>query len=103
MLIEQSIEFELRWPGSPGRTWTPKINYFLYKTKTTKASLQVNNRLLLKILQEAMYLAFPPPGPSHLQNLTPKCQIFNVFWTRPVIKGRTEQLVFFNWLLNLKI
>ena len=28
MLIEQIIEFELKGPGPPGRTCTPKTGYF---------------------------------------------------------------------------
>ena len=33
MLIEQIIEFELREPGPPGRTCTPKTAFFYDKTK----------------------------------------------------------------------
>ena len=33
MLFEQIIEFKLRGPGRSGRTYTPKTNYFLDKTK----------------------------------------------------------------------
>ena len=43
-----------------------------------------------------------PPGPSHLQNLTPKFRILNVFWTWSVSKGKTYQFEFFNWFSNLK-
>ena len=57
MLIEQLIEFELRDPGSPGRTYNPKTGYSYDKTKLSKENLQVNYCLLLKILQKAMYLA----------------------------------------------
>ena len=34
-----------------------------------------------KVLQEAMHLTFPLPGPNHLQNLNTKFKILNVFWT----------------------
>ena len=40
MLIEQIIEFELRGPVPPGRTYTPIIDYF-HKTKIAKDSLSV--------------------------------------------------------------
>ena len=39
MLIEQVIEFELRGPGPPGRSCTPKTAYFHDKTKTFKENL----------------------------------------------------------------
>ena len=42
MLIEQIIEFELRGPGPPGRTYTPTISYFHEKTKIFKKYLRVN-------------------------------------------------------------
>ena len=41
MLVEQIIEFELREPGSPSRTCTPKTDYFHDKTKISKASIRV--------------------------------------------------------------
>ena len=47
-------------------------------------------------------LYFPLPGPNRSQNLTPKCKIFNVFWTKIASKKRTEQLNFFSWLSNVK-
>ena len=50
MLIEQIIEFELRGPGPPGRTWIPKTGYFHDKTKISTANIRVNYYLLLKIL-----------------------------------------------------
>ena len=43
-----------------------------------------------------------PTGPNHLQNLIPKCRILDVFWTLIASKRKTEQLIFFNWLLNVK-
>ena len=36
MLFEQIIEFELMGPGYPGRTFTPKTEYFHDKTKISK-------------------------------------------------------------------
>ena len=37
---------------------------------------------------------FPLPGPNHIQILTPKCKILNVFWTQIVIKGELKNLIF---------
>ena len=34
MLINRMIEFELRWPGPPGRLCTPTIEYFYDKQKS---------------------------------------------------------------------
>ena len=65
MLIEQIIEFELRGPGPPGRTYAPKTAFFFFfhdKTKLSKANVRVNYYLLLKILLEAMYLTSPHLG-----------------------------------------
>ena len=42
------------------------------------------------------------PGPNHLQNLTPKFKILNVFWTCSVSKRKTKQFYVFNCLSNLK-
>ena len=42
MLIEQIIEFQLRGPGPPGRTFTPTIGYFYDKTKIFKENLRVD-------------------------------------------------------------
>ena len=63
MLIEQIIEFELRGLRPVDCTWTPITGYFHVKTKISKDNLQMEYYLLLK----------------YLQNLTPKCQIINVF------------------------
>ena len=41
MLIEQIIKFELKGPGAPSRTCTPKLGYFLDKTKISKANIRV--------------------------------------------------------------
>ena len=42
MLIEQTIEFELKWLGPPGRTYTPINAYFHNKTKMSKENLRVD-------------------------------------------------------------
>ena len=49
MLIEQTIELQLRGPGPPDRTCTPKSDYFQDKTKIAK-NLWVNYYLLLKCI-----------------------------------------------------
>ena len=66
MLIEQIIEFELRGLEPPNRTYTPTIGYFHVKAKISKENLRVDYYLLLKCLQ----------------NLTQKCKIISVFWTK---------------------
>ena len=48
MLIEQTIELQLRGPGPPGRTNTSTTGYFHDKTKIAKENLQVEYYLLLK-------------------------------------------------------
>ena len=45
---------------------------------------------------------FPLPGPNRLQNLTSKCKILNVFWTKTASKRRIKQFNFFNCFLNVK-
>ena len=42
------------------------------------------------------------PGPSHLQNLTPKFKISNVFWTWSLSKKKTHQFDCFDWLSIFK-
>ena len=42
MLIEQTIELQLRGPGPSGRTYTPITGYFHDKTKISKENLQVD-------------------------------------------------------------
>ena len=76
MLTEEIIEFELKGPLR--RTFTPKSDNFYDKTKMSKANFRVNYYLMLKILQEAMYLAFPS-GPCHLQNLTQNARFYPCF------------------------
>ena len=54
-----------------------KLIIFMTKQKSLKVNLQVND-LMVKMLQKAMYLDSFDQAKS--QNLTPKCQILNVFW-----------------------
>ena len=55
-----------------------------------------------KIFERGNVSCFPLTGPSHLQNLSQKCKILNVFWTWPVTKSRFKQLELFSWLSNRK-
>ena len=48
MLIEQTIELQLRGPGPPGRINTPTTGYFHDKTKISKENLRVDYYLVLK-------------------------------------------------------
>ena len=48
MLIEQTIELQLRGLGPPGQTYTPITDYFHDKTKISKENLRVDYYLLLK-------------------------------------------------------
>ena len=59
MFIEQTIEFELRGPGPPGRICNPKTSCFCDKTKFSKANFQAHNNLLLKNIAEGYVLCFP--------------------------------------------
>ena len=59
MLIEQTIELQLRGPGPPGRTYTPITGYFLNKTKISKENLRVDYYLLLKCSKK-QYTVLPP-------------------------------------------
>ena len=77
MFIEQIIEFELRGPGPPGRTFNAKNHYLYGKTKISK-----KNKPSSELLLAAKYIAggnvpcFPSPGPSQLQSQ--KCYVLNV-------------------------
>ena len=46
------------------------------------------------LIQQIIEFELRGPGPNHLQNLTPKCNILNVFWTYIVSKKRLKQLNF---------
>ena len=53
--------------------------------------------------QETMHLTSPYLDQiTYNQNLTPKCQMLNVFWTKVASKRGIKQLNFFNWLSNVK-
>ena len=78
MLIEQV--FELRGPELPGRICTPIAGCFHDKTIISKENFRVDCYLPLKYCRRQCIL-LPLPGPNHLQNLTLKCKILNVFWT----------------------
>ena len=78
MLIEQI--FELRGPGPPGHLCFPKTGCFHDNTIILKENIRLDGWLLLRYCRRQCTL-LPLPGPSHLQNLTPKCKILNVFWT----------------------
>ena len=59
MLIEQTIEIQLRGPGPPGRANTPITGYFHDKTKICKKNLRVDYYLLLKCSKK--HCALLPP------------------------------------------
>ena len=88
----------MRGPEPPGRTCTTKTGYFQDKNLPGKPSSELLSTF--KIFAGGNVPCYPPTGPSHLQNLTPKCKILNVFWGCPVSKGRTKQLELFNWVAN---
>ena len=67
MLIEQIIEFQLRWPGPFGRTCTSITGKLHDKTKILKENLRVNYYLLLKYCRRQCALYLPLYGPNHLQ------------------------------------
>ena len=78
MLIEHM--FELRVHGFPGLIYTPITDFFHDKTIISRENLRLDGYLVLKYSRRQCTL-LPLPGPSHLQNLTPKCKILIVFWT----------------------
>ena len=81
MLIEEIIELQLRGLGPPNQTCTPITAYFYDKTKTRRENLRVDYYLLLKCSTRQSAL-LPLPRLNHLQlNLSPRCQMLNVFWT----------------------
>ena len=59
MLIEQTIELQLRGPGPPGRTNTPITGYFHGKTKIPKENLLMDYYLLLKCSKKQFALRSP--------------------------------------------
>ena len=86
MLIEHIVEFELRGPGPlVVRTCNPKTGYFHDKTKISQGK---SGSELLPIFTGTAknigegnvgLLCFPPTWLSHLQNVTPKRKVLNVF------------------------
>ena len=75
MLIEQIIEFKLRWPGPHGRTYIPTTGYFHDKTKICKETLQVDYYFLLKCCRRQCTL-LPPTWAKSLTRFNPKMQNF---------------------------
>ena len=71
------IEFELRGPGSPGRTCTPTTGYFHDKTKIFKANLRVDYYILLKYCTRQFTL-LPPTSAKSLTNFNPQMQDFKL-------------------------
>ena len=78
MLIAQI--FDLGGPGPTGCICTTISSCFYVKTIISKENIRLDCYLLLKYCRRQCAL-LPLPGPNHLQNLTPKCKILNVFWT----------------------
>ena len=80
MLIEQTVELQLRGPGPPGRTNTPITGYFHDKTKISKENLRVDYYLLLKSSKKQCAL-LPPTWTKSLtiKNLVQECKMLNVF------------------------
>ena len=83
MIVEQIIEFESRGLGPYSRTCTPKTGYFMIIQKTSRKN-KSSNELLFAVKNSgknnALYFPVPPSGQSHLQNLTQKRKILNVFF-----------------------
>ena len=75
MLIEQMIEFELRGPGPPGRTCTPKLVNFMTKQTSLKEDLRVDYYLLLKYCRRQCIL-LPPTWAKSLTKFDAKMQDF---------------------------
>ena len=83
MLIEQIIEFELREPRPPGRICTYATGYFHGMTKQKSVRNIVERIILFTAIKycKMQCTLLPLPGPNHVQNLSPKCKILNVYWT----------------------
>ena len=86
MLIEQT--FELRGPGSPGRICIPITGCFHDKAILSKENIRLDCYSLLKYCRWQCTL-LSLLGPNHVQNLTPRCKILNMFWTEIVSKRWT--------------
>ena len=59
MLIEEIIELQLRGPGPPGQTCTPKTGYCHDKTKISKENPRVDYYFLLKCCKRQCTLLSP--------------------------------------------
>ena len=77
MLTEQI--FELRGPELPGSICIAITGCFHDKTIISEENIRLDCYLLVKYCRRQCALL--PLRPHHLQNLTPKCKILNVFWT----------------------
>ena len=75
MLLEQIIEFQLRWPRHPGRTSSSTTGYFPDKAKITKENFRVDYYLLLKYSTRQCTLLSPARAKS-LTKFKPKMQDF---------------------------
>ena len=65
MFIEQTIEFELKGSGSPGRTCNAKAGYLHGKTKIFKKTKSSSELLLTaKCFARGKVPCIPLPGPS---------------------------------------
>ena len=62
MFIKQTIKFEFRGLVPLGRICTPATGYFYDKNKNHLGKSSSGLLFTAKILQKAMYLAFPYPG-----------------------------------------
>ena len=78
MPIEQI--FELRGSGHFGHICAPITGCFYDKTIISEENIPLDCYLLLQCCWRQCTL-LPLPGSNHLQNLTPKYNILNVFWT----------------------
>ena len=99
ILIEQIIEFEMRGFGHLVVHVPPQLIIFM--TKISRENLRLDYYLLLNIAGDNVPY-FPLPCPNHLQNLTSKGKILNVFWTYNISKRRIEQFNFFSDQIALK-
>ena len=81
MIIEQTIQFELRGPGLPGRTCTSLIGYFQDKTITSQENIRVDYYLPQKYCRRQCNL-LPLTWAKSLTKFNPKMQDFKrAYWT----------------------
>ena len=79
MLIEQITVLNLNWGLGLLIVYVLR-QLVIDVTKISEENLLVGYCLPLKFAEDNV-TCFPLPGPNHLQNLTSKCKILNVFWT----------------------